>query len=497
MWPYMVAAAVAAYGGWKYYTRHNYPDSVANILRKGLMAEINGAGFRKSDLKLALKYYLEALQEADRIRMWPLSDEYTGIQLRIADVYERMGLNQEALLMYMELANVYLTALATKQIPEDQQAEIIQRDLRMALMVGLYMSGSPVVARMTLLPHIILAQNKAARKNPQLAAVLKEPLSRDFIDEFKKGHTISKKFEDAWGPFRDELFALREMYLGLCVGTGELSQALEFKIHTTEWMLYSGFSIGESLLSIVNMASIAYLYGASEAVKRTTEKALSMARNKNPNALDDSALQRGTAGKTFDSSKGVSTQMSKSESSLFPEFNSLGIDSVGLVERPTYHSNKKTLVPKAANPKGSTTVAVRVKDESNLEKISWLQEPYEFAANCYKDVLEIIEKLPGRNRREALVPEAYAMAVYGLGVLEIQRGNYEKALGHLREARVRAKGCRVEELIDSSNKELLKIEKLIEQGKTSGTLDDVELPALAVLFWRQEPENWAEQNSHP
>ena len=96
-----ISGGVAYYLWWP---KHTFPSSVAKILRKGLHAESDKGD---CDFQLALKYYIQALQECDSLEMDKLSDEYTGIQLKIAEMFERMHMFIVPAFIYNEFSLLY------------------------------------------------------------------------------------------------------------------------------------------------------------------------------------------------------------------------------------------------------------------------------------------------------------------------------------------------------------------------------------------------------
>lgn len=246
------------YGVWKYITWHNYPPEVADELRQGLWAEQSAGKF---DYKTALLHYLQALEQADKIGMEPLSDEYTGLQLKIAEMYEKLGMNEEARLMYRELGTVYIQALSDGSIPEQLRPHLIQRDLRVALKTAYLESATnPQMAKMGLMVHFMLAQEEVAKKNPEMATLIKgNNKKRDFNISVSLDPESRTEYLEAWQPFRDELFNARDMFVALCLATGDIGLAIQTKLASTEWMAVSGYDISETLMSFYNVGAIFYL----------------------------------------------------------------------------------------------------------------------------------------------------------------------------------------------------------------------------------------------
>ena len=106
-----------------WWPKHTFPSSIAKFLRKGLWAESDRGEF---DYQLALKYYLQALEHANEIGLDPLSDEYTGIQLKIGEMFERLNMLTDAAYIYNEIATLYLTVLtAPRDSQRDKELKIV------------------------------------------------------------------------------------------------------------------------------------------------------------------------------------------------------------------------------------------------------------------------------------------------------------------------------------------------------------------------------------
>jgi hypothetical protein len=249
----------------KYYTRHNFPPPVAAKLRKGLRAEreVSEGKGKEKDYTLALQYYLEALQEADEIGMDSLSDEYTGLQIKIAEMYEKLGMDEEARLLYREIGTFYIQALASGNVAPSIRPHLIQRDLRIALKTAMHESSiNPNVAKMGLLVHFLMAQKEIANRDEELAKIINGEKTRTSIDLkliADPDSPLMKKHAESWEPFRDELFSSRDMFVALCLATGDIGLALQTKLATTEWMTLAGCDIGDILMSFYNVGSIFYL----------------------------------------------------------------------------------------------------------------------------------------------------------------------------------------------------------------------------------------------
>lgn len=274
-WPVIIfTAMIVSYGSFKYYTRHNFPPQVASKLKEGLRAEMDGFSQGKKNYQLALEKYLEALQIADELEMDHISDEYTGVQIKICEMYEKLGMGEEARMMYRELGISLVQALSANEVPSVLRPHLIQRDLRVALKTAMSDSAhDPNFARMGLLIHCKLAQNEIASKSEELKQLIESesnktrgPLKLNLNPEEHKSEKNKERIE-AWQPFRDELFSARDMYVALCLAAGDVGHALQTKLATTEWMTKAGCDIGQILMSFYNVGSIFYIHAEEMEVR--------------------------------------------------------------------------------------------------------------------------------------------------------------------------------------------------------------------------------------
>lgn len=404
---------------WFYWPHHTFPSSVAKILRKGLWAESKRGN---NDYKEALKYYLEALKEADRLKLDPLSDEYTGVQLKVAEMFEKMSLTQDALMIYSEIASGYLTALTTPgRVPDSVRPHMIQKDLRTVIKITQLNKGDPNVSKMLLMTHFLIAQEEVAKKNKiarklinrEHKTVLRGDEDSPFVDHQEKELDLSNesalniddqkhleklfKNRQAWEPFRDELFNARDLYGALCLATGDMANAVRTKIATTEWMLNADCDPGEILFSQTNLGSLMYLQAEEFEIKEQ-------------------------------------------------------------------HAEK---VKAAANV-----------IKSNKEQ---KEKCFELATKCYESVLNFSKQLPVQLRRDQIVEESIALSTYGLGVVNLHRGDLSAAKNLLREARLRAKGSGFTDLVTEAENELDKLDKeaaLLEQQQDAAA----QLPDEPIEF---------------
>lgn len=454
---------------YKWYFGHNYPAEVAAKLRKALKAEMLG---ENPNYKLALQYYLEALEEADALQMDTMSDEYTGLQIKIAEIYEKLGMDEEARLLYRELGTAFVQALADgTRIPSSLRPHLIQRQLRVALKTAMYESKSNAnFAKMGLLVHFLIAQKEVVARDPTLKNIiegdaklgpeanqerravnvtdlLNEDMKRMKQDEEKNGKDNSTitiglspsiSHSQAWEPFKEELFSARDMFVALCIATGDIGLALKTKLTTTEWMAVAGCDIGEILMSFYNVASIFYLQ--SEELELMHERTMQ--------AKQIEKVAKESEGKTTDQSREDQSPASPAADGQLP------------------------IKPLALQRLHNTL-------EQSHEQLA--KDSINNAQTCYEVILKVVDDLPGHARRDTRVAEAHALSIYGLGVIALHRSELDRAQELLREARLRAKGCGFDDLVVNSELELKKLDKLQQEIKQGRSIE-YESPSIDVLF---------------
>lgn len=399
-WVYMEATA----GG-------EYPPTVLAHLRDGLTAEAN------NDYDTALHSYILALQAADSdaAELHYLSDEYTGIQLKVADMYEKLDMHDAALQMYREMSTAFIQALAGSDsagvISAELRPHLIQRGLRVAIKTAFFQSATnPEAAKMSLLVHFLMAQDEVCKRSPEMAKLIKHgsgsgtasgpnrlfkipvgsrvppPAKDDSLSPSSGTSTAAATttaarapFEFAWMPFRDELFYARDLFVGLCIATGDIPLALHTQMASTEWMTATGHDTGSALMSFYNVGAIFY-------------------------------LQSEGGGRLLPTPGSATTEALKS------------------------------------------AVAATTANEASALANSKL---------CFDMLVRVIDALPGHARRDGCVDDVRALAAYGSGVVAVRSGQLTNARELLREARLRAKGCGYGDLVDNCEVELRKLDKLI------------------------------------
>lgn len=429
-------AGVGAYVYYFWWPKHTFPSSVAKILRKGLWAESDKG---ENDYQLALKFYLEAIEHCQEIDMDTLSDEYTGIQLKVGEMFERLDMLEDAAFIYNEIATLYLKVLtAAPNTPDakriksrDHRAHLIQKDLRLAIKLVELNKTNAQLSKAILMTHLLIAQDEVHKKlgpNGSIAQLTpstsgsdyKATIDSDSIEINNNGITTTiNKNPSAWEPFVDEFFNAMDLLTAICISTGDLAMASKVKISMTEWMLLADVEPHKVLLSQCNLASLLYLQAEEYESKEISYKR---------KFFEDAGLD-------FDKFRN-STQGDLEDSEVLKRLQ----EAVEEKQRLDYH------------------LIIQNKEKCIQLSIKSYESVLEFAKNLPQDIIS----------NNNTINETVALATYGLGVVNLHLASYDKAERLLREARVRSKSCGYDDLILEVERELSKLfkeRKLIEKGK--------------------------------
>ncbi|KAK9234692.1 hypothetical protein V1525DRAFT_349741 [Lipomyces kononenkoae] len=95
----LLSAGILTIAGIVYlmFPKHNYPKEVADLIRLGLKAERKDTS---DNYEHAISFYLAALEVAEHLDMDQTCDEYTGLQIKVGEILERLEAYDAALLMY-------------------------------------------------------------------------------------------------------------------------------------------------------------------------------------------------------------------------------------------------------------------------------------------------------------------------------------------------------------------------------------------------------------
>ncbi|QLQ78113.1 hypothetical protein HG537_0A03600 [Torulaspora globosa] len=409
-----------SYAVWYFYwPHHTFRKPVAQILRKGLWSESDKEQF---DYQKALKFYIEALEKSDELKVDPISDEYTGIELKVAEMYEKMGMIDEANGVYLELLYRYFDALNTEgKVPEDKRPELIRRDLRI-LIKSLETNKDVSIGKRNLLAHLLMAQEEVLSRSQELKQFFerrKEKARNMFqgkaldASDFKtfvneenlklndEGYMILdlQKDSSAWEPFKEEFFTARDLYTAFCLSSKDIAAALSCKMTTVEWMVMADMPPGQILLSQANLGSLLYLQGEKFEAEILE---LEGKRDKDPTLVSDESMIKALR---------------------------------------HLHRNRDTCL--------------------------------QMATQCYDSVIQFAKKnnklrFNMKDQLDPSVSQAIALSTYGMGVLNLHQGVLAKAEKLLKDSISMAKEIDFQELLNEARNELDKAETLrLDKGGKS------------------------------
>lgn len=388
---------------------------MAKILRKGLWAESNKGD---EDWQLALKHYLEALQECDEVGVDHLSDEYTGIQLKVVEMYEHLGMKNEAASVLDEIDNLYLSVLrappgsaeAKRIKSRAHRSHLVQKLLRVAIKYASFRDHNPQVIKSYLLAHVICAQDEINKKKaaPEAAEIAKKQ------DVQIPGVESNP---DAYHPFAEEYFAICDLLSVVSLQARDINVALWARVKLIHDMILARASPEKTLLAQCNLASLFYIFLEQNEVKASEHE-------KHVAKEIGWPLEKVQAVAMRDPS--VPEKEKEEIEKAYEKFNE------GKFKLQTPRDNVETL-------------AKTVMEKFNSVIIGWKNLPAEYQTQG--------------------TTETAAIATYGIGVVNLHMGNYDEAERYLREARVRSRKCQYEVLIGEIERELEKLKEERSKAK--------------------------------
>ncbi|GAX70626.1 hypothetical protein SCKG_3727 [Saccharomyces cerevisiae] len=371
----------------------------------GLHSEIKkeGANYQKS-----LEYYLEALEECKAGNMDPLSDEYTGIEIKIGEMYEKLHMYNDATALYGDMLKKFYNELSkTTDKSTKRKFFLLKRDLQILVRFNEINKDSETNATL-LIMHLLLAQREFLENSPEFKNVLSksELLNNQQLDwkNFKglpfigkskpdyQMHLNSKRKqelkikepESEQCVFMKELLTARDLYTRYCLNRNNLSGALNSKITTLEWMLLADSPLDDILLAQAELGSIFYL------------------------------------------------NSEKFEGSLYT------------IDNEPYKKSEPLEL-----------IRSRLQENQN----SCLQ----YSADCYKSIISFANenqypKVAMESEMDQRILKALSLAHYGIGVINLHKGRLRASKKELKKAIRISEMIRFNELIEEAQRELKKVD---------------------------------------
>ncbi|KAG0670778.1 hypothetical protein C6P45_001787 [Maudiozyma exigua] len=262
-----------------YTDKYRYPITVENQLKEALWDESNRNNYQ---YKESLTKYIEVLNQLQELNVNPLSDEYTRIELKVAEMFEKLNLHENAKNIYLEMLYRFFESLNTPgMVPDELRPELIRKDLRV-LIKSLEINKDLEIGKRNLLAHLLLAQEEILIRSPELKKffdskrekaeklVRGKPINASDFQTFVKdenfkfnedGYMIMdlQKNTSAWEPFKEEFFTARDLYTAYCLSAKDVPSALSCKMTTVQWMVMADMPPGQILLAQANLGALLYL----------------------------------------------------------------------------------------------------------------------------------------------------------------------------------------------------------------------------------------------
>ena len=163
---------------------HNYPEPVAQKLRKALY--YTNTDFNPQE---AVKYYRQALQAAQEVGMDPFSDEVMGVKIQVTGVMEHEGVRQfDKAVQVLEILRA--DALEWLRVHGEQPQNRVKRTRILAKMVGVSVKlgelygGPEIYNREAAEERLVWAVETVLKEQQRRFAIReKENLSEEQLDE--------------------------------------------------------------------------------------------------------------------------------------------------------------------------------------------------------------------------------------------------------------------------------------------------------------------------
>ncbi|GMM30455.1 Rci50 protein [Martiniozyma asiatica (nom. inval.)] len=268
-----------------------YSEIVSKDLRKGLWEERDKKE-ENNDYLTALKYYQKALQSGNEEGMDQLSMEYTGIVLKIAEMYQKLKMNDKLIDTYYKLSEfIFLNILENKRdIP--QKELLIDRDLtvitRWAMLMEdekskewyekvqaelqdrmAYMENHEIPEKF---PWLLSTDPKQTPDILELLAIWENPNLKDkWVDEkvpdqegrefFKCWDILRSVRDKEWPLWFESYLRLRDYYSTLQLKNKNYRQSIQILQSNILWSVIGDFKEVIGSTQVINLAAAWFEYG--------------------------------------------------------------------------------------------------------------------------------------------------------------------------------------------------------------------------------------------
>lgn len=245
------------------YPKSPYPPTVNKPLRSGLYREM-----KYHDYETSLRFYIDARDECDRLNMNKTQNDYTGIEIKIAEMYEQLDLYKEAELIYLNILKRLANELSNNNMLNSlSKGILIKRDLSILskMLENRTKFEQEIIEQQEELKlietHLKLTTDEIFRRDASLLKLIMENSSDKTMVEYNlvnRDHLVSK-YSNCFEPFQEEFITVRDQYTKRCLEHNDIKEALNSNMITVGWMILMNRPQGQILLSQANTASLLYL----------------------------------------------------------------------------------------------------------------------------------------------------------------------------------------------------------------------------------------------
>ncbi|KAG7893024.1 hypothetical protein KL936_001198 [Ogataea polymorpha] len=244
-----------------------FSTEVSRHLRKGLWLETS----KNIDYLKALEHYQDALRQCRKEEMDNLDPRYTGIVLKIAEMYEKLEMVDRQREVYQRLSDFLFAKLVNDEVPQEWKDKVIQRDLVVATRLAtLAPAGETKRVMQELWERMGYAEQQTVAKFPVLHVGgeldIMEVLQLDSWSAKKKfieQHLPqAKKFLSQWSVewpcYMEDLVRARDLYATLAMFTAPGDVAVKVLQSNIFFMKISGLEPIKMSTAMLNLASAYY-----------------------------------------------------------------------------------------------------------------------------------------------------------------------------------------------------------------------------------------------
>ncbi|GME73412.1 unnamed protein product [[Candida] boidinii] len=288
------------------------PDEIFEVLRKAMEAET------RNDFETALKYYKEALVLCDEMELEELNQEYTGIALCIAHIYELQEKYNKALVIYEEIGYRIVQGLTLEYYEPEKKDRLITQGLVVFSRYARLLAPEDFEkAKSALRLMISIAEKRIVEYYPSLLPVLEGALNAEMIDIttqnlkasladssetsrndalddfFRKNNEVPLAipadsqstsllalFAEGWPGYSRDLLAARDIYANICIDHEQYAEALAWLLKNTSYAMI-GVNAAYNLTCSMSKLGMTNIYGREYAKKHLIEMIDNISKTEN------------------------------------------------------------------------------------------------------------------------------------------------------------------------------------------------------------------------